>query len=667
MTTPTRIPIPVVQEQPARRRWTLGHWRVVSLVAVHLLMIGHAVQWLITGTTLSPVEPSESMETLRTGAVNAGFVFFAIAILLTLIFGRFVCGWACHFVAYQDLARWLLRKCGIEPRPLRSRVLMLVPLGMALYMFVWPVAYRGYIVWRGENENITTYFPPLSNGFLTEHFWETFPGWVFAILSVGIAGFAIVYFLGAKGFCTYACPYGGFFALADRVAPVRVRVGDACTQTGVCSTVCSSNVDVAGEVLRYGKVIDPGCLKCGDCIRSCPNTALSWSMGKPALGTPRQRDASPARESLPWGEEITLAVLFLFFLLAWRGLYGGFPFLMSAGMAAIMAFVTLTALRLLYRPTVKLQRLILRDQRRITRGGILLAGCTVLLLAFTVHSSVVQYHRYMGDRSFERIVVGDAVRDPGFDPQLHLGAPARAACASAGRHYAANRRWGLWATTPVLYRSGWVELMRGNPAAAEAHVRAALADQPDWAQLHHLLGVTLRAQGKTDEAVAAFEAALDRQPELHDAGIDLGVTLMQAGRFADAENHYRRMAERFVDDPGARYHLGALAVHRGDIAGGIAHLEAAIALKPDLAAAHYQLGLAHLTVQRVEAAIPPLEEAIRLDPSMAPAHYNLAVACFMNRDIPTAQRHAQEALRLTPDDGQIRSFLAMLTEQAPAP
>jgi len=81
-----------------------ARWRAVSLIALYLLMIAHFVQWRIMGSTVSPIEPSESMYTLQNGAINAGFIFFTLAILATLIFGRFVCGWGCHIVALQDFA-----------------------------------------------------------------------------------------------------------------------------------------------------------------------------------------------------------------------------------------------------------------------------------------------------------------------------------------------------------------------------------------------------------------------------------------------------------------------------------------------------------------------------------------------------------------------------------
>jgi len=63
-------------------------------------------------------------------------------LVVTLIFGRFFCGWACHVVAYQDLCAWLLGKLGARPRAVRSRLLAIVPVYAAFDMFVWPAMWR---------------------------------------------------------------------------------------------------------------------------------------------------------------------------------------------------------------------------------------------------------------------------------------------------------------------------------------------------------------------------------------------------------------------------------------------------------------------------------------------------------------------------------------------
>jgi polyferredoxin len=154
-------------------------------------MVGHFVQWRLMGSTLSPIEPSETMYTLGNGAVNAGFIFFSLAILSTLFLGRFVCGWACHIVALQDLCAWLMKKIGIMPRPFRSRLLVFVPLLAAVYMFVWPTVAR--IMFAPGGQSI---LPPFTNHLVTTDFWKTFPTLAVAVPFLFVCGFMTVYFLG---------------------------------------------------------------------------------------------------------------------------------------------------------------------------------------------------------------------------------------------------------------------------------------------------------------------------------------------------------------------------------------------------------------------------------------------------------------------------------------
>ena len=170
-----------------------GKWRAAVLITIHLIIAARIVQWQLTGSAVSPVEPSESMQTLEVGIINAGFVFFLAAILLTLVFGRFICGWACHIVALQDFCGWIMKKCGIRPTPFRSRLLVFVPLGLALYMFVWPTFKRVALVPALDRiapavvDFIGRPAPFPVDGFRTEFivedFWATFPGVFVAIPS----------------------------------------------------------------------------------------------------------------------------------------------------------------------------------------------------------------------------------------------------------------------------------------------------------------------------------------------------------------------------------------------------------------------------------------------------------------------------------------------------
>jgi polyferredoxin len=190
------IPLPVIAGQsspnaihPSRT----SRWRASALILLTLLMATHFVQWRLMGQTVSPIEPSETMYTLQQGAVNAGFIFFTAAMLATMIFGRFVCGWGCHIVALQDLCAWLMKKVGITPRLFRSRLLVYVPLMAALYMFVWPTLARA--MFGPPNEPL---IPNFTNHLITADFWATFPTLAVAVPFLFVCGFMTVYFLGSK-------------------------------------------------------------------------------------------------------------------------------------------------------------------------------------------------------------------------------------------------------------------------------------------------------------------------------------------------------------------------------------------------------------------------------------------------------------------------------------
>ncbi|HET6205069.1 MAG TPA: 4Fe-4S binding protein [Planctomycetota bacterium] len=390
--------IPAVRPHVTRcgpvRKSRRFRWRVVAWVAVHVLAFVHIAHWKVTGRTLTPVEPSEAMQTLELGKLNAGFILFFVSILATLILGRFFCGWACHVVAYQDACAWVLRKMGLHPRPFRSRLLVLVPFGAALYMFVWPTVERALLQGREA--------PPLVEHFTTGSFWRTFPGPWMALLTVLVDGFLIVWFLGAKGFCTYGCPYGAVFGMVDRLAVGKIRVTDACEGCGHCTATCTSNVRVHEEVRLYRMVVDPGCMKCMDCIDVCPKGALYFGFGWPALGA-KPRMKRPRRVyDLPWAGEFALAAIFGISLYTWRNLYGAIPFLLTLGLSVLTAFVALLFWRLLRRRDFRMQSLTLRREGRFTAAGAAALVLLPLFFLFVGRSALLQFHVKEGERLLRR-------------------------------------------------------------------------------------------------------------------------------------------------------------------------------------------------------------------------------------------------------------------------
>lgn len=486
------------------------------LVLVHVAILGHLLHWYLKGETLSPLEPSEAMEYSKHSVINAGLIFFALSGLATLVFGRFFCGWGCHLVAVQDLCHWMLLKIGIRPKPLHGRVLLLVPFLAFGYMFLYPAVYRW---WMGIE------FPEPTLELSTAGFWDTFPPWPIALATLVIAGFSIIYFLGSKGFCTYACPYGALYGALDRFAPGRIRVTDACKGCGHCTQVCTSDVLVHAEVKRFGMVVDSGCMKCMDCVSVCPEDALYFGFGKPAVLAPRGSKAGLARfwswwkparwSTYTWGEELLLALSFAAAFFIFRGLYDSIPFLFSLGIAAIFSFCTVQLLRLSYRSRVTLQQLVLKSEGKLTGAGRVFALVMIAGLALEAHSAVVQRHRVQAEAGYDELypLVGSALTAP-----AELTGEQLERAEASVEHIAALRAIAPLSVFPreawrLAMMSGWLHLLLGDGATFEAELTRATELVPHEPAPFQALASYHAANGRDEEASTWFERELGAAPD----------------------------------------------------------------------------------------------------------------------------------------------------------
>ena len=465
--------------------------RAIVLILVHVVFLVHIAHWKIAGSTITPVEPSEAMQTLELGYLNAGFVLFVVAILATMILGRFFCGWTCHLVAYQDLAATILGKIGIRPRPVRSRLLMLIPFGAAFYMFIWPQIAR---MLDGRE------FPALVNHFATEQFWATFPGPVIATLTILVDGFLIIYLLGAKGFCTYGCPYGAFFGIADRFALGQIRVNDNCEQCGHCTATCSSNVRVHEEVAKYKRVVDPGCMKCLDCVSVCPKNALTYAWGRPSVFGPRPTKKRKRVWDFSWPEEVAMALLFFGGLYAFRGLYDVVPFLFALGLSVIAALAGILLWRVLRRSIETFQHHALRRDGRWTRQGIALSILAPTFLLFTGHSAWVQFHAREGERLLIRA------------EQLEPAARAGIIESSLG-HLQRADQLGLISVAKIHLQMGAIFRSQGRLSEAETQMRHAIAADGSMITPRYELADMLIRRQSFAEAEQVLLQILERRPE----------------------------------------------------------------------------------------------------------------------------------------------------------
>jgi tetratricopeptide (TPR) repeat protein/ferredoxin len=598
------------------RKSKTGRWRGLALILLNLFMIAHIIQWRLMGRTVSPIEPSETMYTLQNGFVNAGFIFFTLAILATLIFGRFVCGWGCHILALQDFCGWLLKKMGLHPKPFRSRLLVYVPLAAALYMFVWPVAYRLFTKLGPE-----PIIPKFTNHLVTTNFWATFPSVAVAIPFLFICGFVTVYFLGQKGFCTYACPYGGFFGLADKFSPGKIRVTPACNQCGHCTATCTSNVLVHAEVKQYGMVVDPGCMKCMDCVSVCPNDALYFGFGKPTLLAPKS-NVIKRHYSLTWPEEIVSALVFLGSFLAVRGVYALVPFLMALGCAAVTTFLVLKTWRLLRARELSFYRFNLKSSGKIHKAGFAFAAFACAWIGLNVHCGWVRYHEFFGNIAFNKLHLPDEVALAQLDPARWLSPADRENIGQGKDHYLAASRTGLFVNNEALPKLAWFQYLLGDAAQSVQTLQTAAAHQKDESKALSLYyrGTILNRLGRHNEALATLDEALAERDDLILARQEKGESLWLLDRRDEAVSVWTEAVQRNARLALVNNELAGAARLSGKLEEANAYEKQADQFTPNDPFYHWILGRRLQDLGMTELAEKHLRQADQIDPRNGMPH-----------------------------------------------
>ena len=76
--------------------------------------------------------------------------------------------------------------------------------------------------------------------------------------------------------CTVYCPVGLLADWIGRLNPFRVGFDPACDGCGACNRACRYNALTAGDIGRRKPGIS--CTLCGDCLPSCPKSALHYAL-----------------------------------------------------------------------------------------------------------------------------------------------------------------------------------------------------------------------------------------------------------------------------------------------------------------------------------------------------------------------------------------------------
>lgn len=184
------------------------------------------------------------------------FVILIATLIITILLGRFFCGWVCAFGStlewMHSLSNKILKKNFKMPKKLDNLLSMLKYLILIyLIIMVWTLNKPFYAdPWDAFdsllslNFNITTYLP----------------GFIFLLLVLILNIFV------NRAHCRYFCPLGAIFNILSRLKILFVKKTDKnCGRCNICSVACPMGIDMSKLERHKGD-----CIVCVKCVESCP-------------------------------------------------------------------------------------------------------------------------------------------------------------------------------------------------------------------------------------------------------------------------------------------------------------------------------------------------------------------------------------------------------------
>ena len=213
---------------------------------------------------VSPVVP---LMGASEGIVTGSLILFLITFILSLIAGRFWCGWFCPMGGFQELC------AGIQDKPVSGGRLNLIKYGVWALWFIMLVS---AVLAAGGISSVDIFYNTQSGVSIT----EPIAYMVYFIILGMLFLFAVI--AGKRGFCHYLCPICVLFIIGRKIRnlvrwPALHLSGDKtrCTKCNKCTNTCPMGLDVMNMV-QDEKMESTECILCASCADICPKKAISY-------------------------------------------------------------------------------------------------------------------------------------------------------------------------------------------------------------------------------------------------------------------------------------------------------------------------------------------------------------------------------------------------------
>lgn len=192
---------------------------------------------------------------------------------VTILLGRFFCGWMCAFGSFSDfifgVSKLVSKKNFVIPEKVDA---WLKYVKYVLLVFLVVVSWSFNLTFM-KTANPWDVFGMLATVGKMPDF-----KYVISNLTIGLILFlviAIVSVFYERFFCRYLCPMGAIFALLSKFRIAKIRKPSAkCGKCRICTTHCAMGI----PLYKYETVSSTECINCMKCIEVCPRSNTDFTI-----------------------------------------------------------------------------------------------------------------------------------------------------------------------------------------------------------------------------------------------------------------------------------------------------------------------------------------------------------------------------------------------------
>jgi superkiller protein 3 len=188
-----------------------------------------------------------------------------------------------------------------------------------------------------------------------------------------------------------------------------------------------------------------------------------------------------------------------------------------------------------------------------------------------------------------------------------------------------------------------------KPAISELVYKKLIEKEPERKEFYNSLGISLRKQGKLDEAVEIYKKGIEVNSTWSEIRQSLGNVYADQEKYSDALGEFQKAVELTPNDPWIYGKTGHIYQLTGEYKKAIEYFEKSLQLNPTLCEAAISTGVAYYYLDDMEKAESNFYHATLLDPLNVKAHNCWIETVMQQKNLKKAIDRYEKELKKFPD------------------